>query len=228
MFREFTLFALLLLVHECGHFLTGYLLGWKVDKICFYPYGGCSKFITKVNEPLYKEFLVLIMGPIIQTVFYFILSLLLVRSQDITCLTNYHYGILLFNLLPIYPLDGGKLISILLALIKPYQKSFELTLKISFFFLIILLLFSFINLFQDNLLFLVMLLFSKLLEEAKKKHLYYQKFLLERYLEPVYFKKRAIIISEKDMYRDRKHLIKKGQHYMTEQEFLRKKFLNKW
>lgn len=224
LFQEFFIFATLLFVHELGHFLTGYFCGFELDKIYFYPYGGCSKFKTKINVPLWKEFLVLIMGPIMQIICYIVLSFILTRPGDIMLLQSYHYGILVFNLLPIYPLDGGKFLSILLASWIPYKKSLNLTFLLSSIFLGIYFCLSFFisPIFEGCLMSL--LLFSKLREEYKKKYLYYNKFLLERYLEPISFTKRKIIAREEDMYRDHKHLLFYNHRYYSEHEFLENHF----
>lgn len=227
LFRQFSIFFGLLFIHECGHFLTGYFLGWKLDKIYFYPYGGYSKFITKVNQPLWQEFFVLIMGPLFQCLGYFVFLQIFTRTQDLTLLSNYHYGILIFNLLPIYPLDGGKLLSLILSFFQPYLKSLKITFFFSFLVLFFLFFFSIRELYQTNLLFLTILLFSKLLEENKKKDYYYQRFLLERYLEPIPFRRRKIVSNIKEMYRDRKHLFYFNRNYHTESEILNDFFQKK-
>ena len=132
------MFSSLIVIHELGHFLTAYLLKWKVDKIKFYPYGGTSVFKEDINRPLKEELLILLMGPIIQLLFFLILIKIPLSIKNINLLTNYNYSILLFNLLPIYPLDGGKLVQIILSYLLPYKKSIYITLYFSFFLLFLL------------------------------------------------------------------------------------------
>ena len=60
MFNNFFIYFLLLIVHECGHALIGYILGYKIDKIKFYPYGGVTLFKAIYNKSLKTEFFVLI------------------------------------------------------------------------------------------------------------------------------------------------------------------------
>ena len=225
MFRSFILFASLLVMHELGHFLTGHFLGWNLDKIYFYPYGGVSKFNHKMNVPLWEEFLVLVMGPLSQVFFYSLLSYILVRDQDLLLLKNYHYGILFFNLMPIYPLDGGKLFSLFLAKVFPYKKSLIYTFRISVVVFVIFFLFTLFPL-NMSLCMMSFLLLSKLIEEMKRGPFYYHKFLMERYLEDFSFKKRKIIRDKEEMFRDYKHLFKKGNRYWTEREYLRRQYDN--
>ena len=49
------------------------LLGWNVDKIYFYPYGGYTKFNDDLNKPKKEELLIMLAGPIIQIIYFFII-----------------------------------------------------------------------------------------------------------------------------------------------------------
>ena len=57
MFKEFTFVFILIFFHELGHAITGILLGFKLDKIIIYPYGGLTKFNNLENINLNKELL---------------------------------------------------------------------------------------------------------------------------------------------------------------------------
>ena len=97
----FLLLVGLILIHEAGHFFTAFLLGIEVDKIYLYPFGGISKFNISFNELLWKEFLILIMGPLMQTVGYITITHISYFSSYFNLIRVYHYSILFFNLLPI-------------------------------------------------------------------------------------------------------------------------------
>lgn len=212
------------MVHELGHFCTAYLFKWNIDKIKFYPYGGTSSFIEDINRPLKEELWILCMGPITQIAFYCLLKLCPFSIQTINFITTYHYTILIFNLLPIYPLDGGKLVQIFLSYFIAYKKSLTLTLYISFIILFIIFSLLFLKYYSLNFICLFILLLTKLLKEKNKEEYYYQKFLLERYLNQYNWKKTKIIKEIKDMMRDKKHFIKIQDHYYTEKEILKKKY----
>ena len=100
-FMPFIILLLLIIVHEIGHFLTAIFFKIEVDKIYIYPFGGVSKFNISLNESLLKEFLILIMGPLFQIAFYFIIINIDYFNNYINLITVYNYTILLFNLLPI-------------------------------------------------------------------------------------------------------------------------------
>ena len=113
-FMPFIILLLLIIVHEIGHFITAIFFRIEVDKIYIYPFGGVSKFNISLNESLLKEFLILIMGPLFQIAFYFIIINIDYFNNYINLITVYNYTILLFNLLPIYPLDGGRILKYIL------------------------------------------------------------------------------------------------------------------
>ena len=71
-----------------------------------------------------------------------ILLLIIIPKYQETIIT-YHYGILAFNLLPIYPLDGGKLLNIMLNNFMPYKISFKTSIIISYLFIVIYLFLSY-------------------------------------------------------------------------------------
>ena len=71
-------------------------------------------------------------------------------------------------------------------------------------------------------------LLYKIKEESNKRSFYYDKFLLERYLNNYSFKKKKKVSSINHLYRDRSHIIKGKDRYYTEKEILTKKFSRKY
>ena len=220
-FIPFFVISFLIIIHELGHFLTAKLMGVEVDKIYLYPFGGISKFHMPLNISIFKEFLILMMGPIFQNIAALILCFLLPKDREIILI--YHFGILIFNLLPIYPLDGGKLLNLIFSLHFSFQKSFYFVIMISYFVLFFLFLLYSSNL-NFNFLFFFFFLLYKIIVENRKRKLLYEKFLLERYLFPKYYKKSELIQGKEDFYLGRRHLIKIQGKYYLEEEFLKKMF----
>lgn len=214
-FKNLIFFTIIILVHELGHFTIGILLKWKVDKIVIYPYGGCTKFNESLNKSLLSEFLILIAGPIFQILFYFLISKYLTYS-DYILFKKYNGIILFFNLLPIYPLDGGKLFNIFLSIFIPFLKSFCLSIYFSLFIFLCALL-----IYKTPTYYLVLFfLLVKVYDEFKNRNIYYNKFLLERYLYDFKFKDTKIINSVNMFFKGKKHIIKKENGYSYEKEYL--------
>ena len=163
------------------------------------------------------------MGPVFQVFAYLILKKFLVRYQDI--ITIYHYGILIFNLLPIFPLDGGKLVNLFLSGIFSFKASYYLSIFISYLFILLIFIFNLSNL-NFNLLLVIIFLLFKVTKEYKNFNYCYQKFLLERYLKNYNFKDTKIINNMNGFYRNKNHLLKINDKYIWEDDFLTQIFKN--
>ena len=198
-----------------------YILGIKIKKIYIYPLGGISKFNMDLNISIKKELLILINGPIFQHLAYLLLLIILPTKKDL--INTYHYSILMFNLLPIYPLDGGKLIKLLLNKIISYKNSLKLIIYLSYIVTIIILLTSKKNI---SLVIMISLLLILITKENNKIDYIYNKYLLERYLNNYKFKSNKIINNIDKLYRDKKHIINENNKYYLEKEYLEKKYKN--
>ena len=218
-FKRFYIFTILIFIHELGHFIAGVSFKWKVDKICIYPYGGCTKFDTLVNVSYLEEFIVLIMGPVFQIIFYLLIKNY-ISYNDYVILKNYNYAILFFNLLPIYPLDGGRLFNMLFSLVFPYKKSLYLSIYLS------MIIFVFLFIYSKSISYYIVLflLFFKLIKEYKNIKYYCNKFLLERYIYKLKFRKIKVIKKIDNFYKNKSHIIKDKYKYKEEDEYLSKHF----
>lgn len=211
-FKDILIITSNILTHELGHVITGYLLSWKIEKIVILPFGGVTIFKEDINRCLLDEFLILISGPLLQfIVFYYFKNELVF---------NYNYAILLFNLLPIYPLDGSKLINIVLNKVFSFRKSLKLTLILSLISLVIFLSYNF------NLITFIILLFPLMetIKTIRNVNYIFSKFLLERYQKKYHFKKVKIIKKMSEMKRDYEHIIIIDKKPYKEIEFLTKMF----
>lgn len=224
-FMPFILLMMIVMVHELGHFLCAVFLKVPVNKICIYPFGGVSKTQAKINIPLKHEFLILIMGPLIQIIFMFLIKNYLPLQYQNMFLV-YNFNILIFNLLPIYPLDGGKLINIIFSYFFSYKNSFLYSLILSLLF-VLFLFFIFLLHMKLNIFLLLCLLVFKIYTEYQKRCFYQEKFLLERYLNNDNFQKRCKVKNVEEFRRDYYHTVKGSRRYYTEKEALEKKFKNK-
>lgn len=108
------------LIHELGHLLIGLLLKMKPESLEIMPYGlsvsfrinskDISKNIGKANLLEIKTIIIALAGPIVSfilTILYLKIKPLYISQQDAIYA---NILISLFNLIPIYPLDGGRMI----------------------------------------------------------------------------------------------------------------------
>lgn len=212
-FKGFILFTFIIVFHEVGHILTGIRYKWKIEEVLILPFGALTIFNEDLNRPIKEEFFITIMGPIFQI-------LLTLLFKDNPHLVKYSLIILIFNLLPIYPLDGSKLCNLFLNKITSFNRSHILMLLISVISIVVLLLKDF-NLI---LLLIVSFLILKVLNEIKDHNSLFNRFLLERYLKHYNFKKMKQINSIYDMKRDYRHVFKSEKTFITERNLLKKRF----
>lgn len=203
MFKQFSFIFILLFFHEIGHALMGLILKWKIVSITFYPYGGKTLFEACENSSINKEILILLSGPFFQIITYLILNYFFKYNY----IRNYHLTILFFNLLPIYTLDGGRLLNLVLNKFFNYLKSFYITIFISFITIICLIIICFTYYYNVNLFLLNIFLIFKLLKSIKDIKYCYHKFLLERYLRDFNFKKRKLSLDIYSFYKECCHYI---------------------
>lgn len=223
-FKNLFYFTIIILIHELGHTLTGLILKFKVKKIEIYPYGGCSKLEYDLNELLSKELLVLIMGPFVQLGFMYLVKILELSVPDY--FYTYNYLILAFNLLPIYPLDGGRLFQIIICFLFSYYNSLKYTIYLSYFvYLLIFFYFIFFNWSLVTLLIFI-LLGLQIYKEIKQVDYYFNKFLIERYIYDYCFKKKKIILDIKKMKKGYYHFFKRNNSNIGEKEILNEYFKN--
>ena len=98
------------LLHEVGHFVVAKKVGVKLSDIVLYPYGAVMDTTCDASEKdMWK---VALGGPCVNLILAGIgLCLMLVgKSPMVVDFVNANLSVCLFNLLPVYPLDGGRAI----------------------------------------------------------------------------------------------------------------------
>ena len=121
--KQIEIYAMIMffaLIHELGHLLAGLLLGMKPEKIELMPFGVSISFKIKVeeyNKKIKKEnileikkILVAIAGPLTNFIIILITNSLKIDIFKGLMIIYTNFLIMMFNLLPIYPLDGGRVL----------------------------------------------------------------------------------------------------------------------
>ncbi|RYM06844.1 stage IV sporulation protein FB [Sporolactobacillus sp. THM7-7] len=140
----------LVLIHEYGHAIAAYRFGWTVREIELLPFGGVAQLDGEEGAAFSQECAVLLAGPL-QHVWlpFFSLAMTLTpfwNHAQHQIFLEQNLALLLFNLLPIWPLDGGRLLHLYFQKRYPYKAAYKKMLLFSMIaitFFIVLLFFIF-------------------------------------------------------------------------------------
>jgi len=121
---------LCVVLHELGHALTAKRFGIQTRKITLLPIGGVAS-LEKIPEDPRKEFQVAVAGPLVNVLICIVLYPFLdrpaltttIESAAIITPENFLYSIfiinvllVLFNAIPAFPMDGGRVLRAILAM----------------------------------------------------------------------------------------------------------------
>lgn len=177
------------IIHEFGHLLVGVLLGMKPKKMEIMPYGvsiafeltpkDYNKKIKMGNQLQIKKILVALAGPITNIIMIAIVLQMKVEFFKTLMMLYSNVLLILFNLLPIYPLDGGRVIKGILHIFLGRIKAERLVNYLSFITLLMVTFIASIAVYQTEniaIFFIVLILWGIFIKEdriyQKKKNIY--------------------------------------------------------
>lgn len=223
LFKEISVIFTLIIVHEFGHYIMMEKYNFNVKEISIYPFGGVTKLEDIIDKPLKEELYITLMGPLFQELLFILILILynknILSEYNFELYKNYNFSILLFNLLPIIPLDGSKIINILLNKFFNFRISYISNIIVS---IISLILFFIIYRFDSSYYVIVIFLIFQIIYSIKNKNIVYNKFLLEKRLYKNEYLNYKKIKKLNKMFRNKKHLIKDKNMYISENKYLKK------
>ena len=230
-FSNLIIFTSIIIFHEFGHYVIAKINNLNPQKMIIYPFGGLTIMDSIINTKITKEFMVALSGIIFQIIYYLIIIFLyyhgLIREYIFNIFTKYHYSILIFNILPIHPLDGSKILNLLLSKFLPYKLVIKLNIILSVITGIIILYINYYT-FNYTTILIISIIVDNLIKYYKNINYLFNKFLLERYLYKINLPKIKKITKIDNMYKEKYHIIKENNHYFTEKQYLNKRFKEKY
>lgn len=216
-----TLFAVVI-IHELGHVFAAKSYGWRILEVQLLPFGGMAK-VEQKNDSIWEELIVAVSGPLQNLIMIAIAILFqqfnLWSNEWTTFFIEANLLIGLFNLLPISPLDGSKILKSLFYLLLPYKRATKASIFVSII-LTILLLILFSGYFWgyklnfNGLILSLFFIYNNFLE-VKQLHYVFWHFLLKKLnLKPKRNIKATPIIVQQDITLiDALNLLYKGKYH---------------
>lgn len=121
---------LCVLLHEFGHSLSALRFGIKTKDITLLPIGGLAR-LEKSPEKPWHELIVALAGPAVNVIIIIVLSIVMYFNKGIPIgfdlleiksnsfvvnLVLVNVSLVLFNMIPAFPMDGGRVLRSLLAM----------------------------------------------------------------------------------------------------------------
>jgi Zn-dependent protease/CBS domain-containing protein len=159
------LLFLCVLAHEFGHIFTARAFAVQTPDVTLLPIGGVAR-LERIPEEPGQEFLIAIAGPIVNVVIALALmvfagadlggrNLAAVESSQVSMvdrLASVNLFLALFNMIPAFPMDGGRVLRSVLSLRMGFTRATEVAAMIGQWFAFAL---GFIGLFSNPLLIFI-------------------------------------------------------------------------
>jgi stage IV sporulation protein FB len=182
-----TLFGIVF-IHEMGHVVAAKSFGWSVREVQLLPFGGVAVVDELSTVPTYEELVVALAGPMQHA--WMIVFAIIMKAVNPTSSEWWDYFIEinlmigLFNLLPVLPLDGGRVLQCLFGYILPFHRSIWVTAWLSLVLSALVIAFSVYQLFTSrlplNLLIMGLFLFISNLYAYRQQPFHFFRFLMSR------------------------------------------------
>lgn len=176
----------IVLVHEAGHYLAASHYNWRVKNVILWVFGGVMDTDEHGNRSIKEEAVVTLAGPAMHLLIYMVCFFLeifqLFPPAILELIIHYNTIIFLFNMLPVWPLDGGKILCLFASSFCPYRKAYQFTLFFSILSCILIIIVQlFLLPFTLSSFFIWVFLLAENRTEWKKRFYVFMRFLLNRY-----------------------------------------------
>lgn len=215
---------IIVLIHETGHVFFFYLFNIEIESIVIYPFGGVSKINKRIHERIYKDIFISLGGILFQLILFIIVYFLykngFIVSSTYHMYNTYNRSIILFNLIPIIPLDGSKLFFALFTKFLSFRLSYILMIIVGIISLVLFILYN--SIFKINDMVIYVFLIVNLYLVFKDYKYVMNKFYLERIMYDNYYNGIVNDSSIDNIRLDKYYYFKVGKGFIDEKKYILK------
>jgi len=235
--NEYVIFALTIIVHELGHLTMAFFYKWDLVELKFFAFGGVMEFKGELNKSN-KEDLIISSGGILFNIIMLIV-LYVLRSNTVSAihinLINYaiwaQLFVIIFNSIPLPPLDGSRIVYAILCQFIPYKKVLQIVKGMNSILITFLIATTFLYNIRQIFIIVTFLSYSTIKYNKEVDYLF-QRFLLQKkmYIN-VDLPKKIVEISndywENKIYRGYSNLFQVKNRIYEEVKYLKLKYEEK-
>lgn len=124
-------YLIAVIIHECGHLVMASLFKWEMEKFKMTAIGGFLTFKNDLSKPILQSLFVAFGGIFFNLIF----AIILIALNGSASLIYTQFAIAIFNILPIAPLDGSKIMQSVLRGIFKYKTVLNIMKVVNIIFL---------------------------------------------------------------------------------------------
>jgi len=166
-------------LHELGHSLVAKRYGFPIESITLWLFGGIAQ-LTEMPEDWRTELYIAVAGPVVSVIlgglsyvaFVSIPATGSILVESVRFVLSYlavvNVALAIFNLMPGFPMDGGRVLRALLARTRPYARATQIAAEVGKGFAILLGLFGLLAAFNPFLIALAFFIYIGAASEAQQ------------------------------------------------------------
>lgn len=224
MFKPLLFIFFMMTLHEMQHILVAKYFHYRISQITFYPFGLAATIDDLGLGDIRQEIIIILAGLCTHAWIPFLFmgfqswGWISTAMKDWLIMMN--TSILIFNCLPVYPLDGGRIMQAIFHTFLPFYLAERVTCLFSLGVWIVVLMLGGMN--NSIGLIVVGFLLFQLLVCLKNSRYRQRLFWLYRQSHPIHGTIK--VHRQKDLYRNYHNIIVNSQQLLSEEEWISKKF----